>query len=378
MREPDIRRLEACTHPSRRALLASAAAFSAWAYIPRIAKAAAARDPRFIVIHLRGALDGLAAVAPTGDPDYVSLRGGLALSLGGDPPALPLDGFFALHPAMPVFARLYGQGQAAAVHAVATPYRERSHADGQEVLESGQPRPGFRESGWLNRALAALPRGELVAVRGGLAIGATAPLVLRGRVPVLSGAPLEVSGGLVRGGPALPGERAAAMRRAAQDAARLMAADDGPRIAALAFDGLDTHVAQGGASGRLAQLLAGLDGAFAAFERELTHCWKDTVIVAVSEFGRAVRANAWAGTDHGTGTVALAAGGAIKGGRVIADWPGLADPALLEARDLMPTIDVRAVLGGVLSEHLGLSQRLLASDVFPGSASVRPLMGLIA
>jgi len=145
--------------PSRRALLATAAGLFAWAYLPKFARAADQRDPRLVVIILRGALDGLSAVAPVGDPDYAGLHGQIALSLSGEGPAIPLDSFFALHPAMPVFARLYRAGQGAIVHAVATSYRERSHFDGQDVLESGFPGPGRVGSGWLNRALSALPRG---------------------------------------------------------------------------------------------------------------------------------------------------------------------------------------------------------------------------
>jgi len=171
--------------PSRRALLAATGGLFAWAYLPKFARAADQRDPRLVVIILRGALDGLSAVAPIGDPDYAGLHGQIALSLSGDHPAIPLDSFFALNPAMPVFARLYRAGQGAVVHAVATPYRERSHFDGQDVLESGFPGPGRVGSGWLNRAIAALPRGAPVAVRGGLGVGATTPLIMRGQAPVL-------------------------------------------------------------------------------------------------------------------------------------------------------------------------------------------------
>jgi len=397
--------------PSRRGLLQSSAGLFGWAFLPRFAMAAG-RDPRLVVIILRGALDGLSAVAPIGDPDYAGLHGSIALSLSGTRPALPLDGFFALNPGMPNFHRMFAQKQAAIVHAVATPYRERSHFDGQDVLESGYAGPGHSDSGWLNRALEVLPRGDRIADPRGLGIGATTPLVIRGRAPVLGWAPealpnasadlanrlmglyqhgdpalaRALSEGLgvekvasrgVGGGRAQGGGAPLVMRRAAQGAAKLMAAADGPRIAALAFDGWDTHANEGGASGRLAMLLSGLDGAFEDFRTGLGPAWGETAIVAITEFGRTARINGTVGTDHGTGTVAFLAGGAIKGGRVIADWPGLKPASLYQNRDLRATADLRAVLKGLLAAQLGLSEAALGRDVFPDSSAVRPMRDLI-
>jgi uncharacterized protein (DUF1501 family) len=168
------------------------------------------------------------------------------------------------------------------------------------------------------------------------------------------------------------------MRNVARGAAKLMAADDGPRIAALAFDGWDTHANEGGPVGRLANLLSGLDGAFAEFESGLGASWRDTVVVVATEFGRTAHINGTEGTDHGTGTIALLAGGALKGGRVIADWPTLRAASLYQGRDLAPTTDLRAVIKGVLSDHLGIGERVLAQAVFPDSAMVKPMRGLIA
>jgi uncharacterized protein (DUF1501 family) len=170
---------------------------------------------------------------------------------------------------------------------------------------------------------------------------------------------------------------AAGMRQAAQGAARLIAADDGQRVAALAFDGWDTHANEGGATGRLAQLIGGLDGALEEFERTLAPVWQDTAIVIATEFGRTARINGTVGTDHGTATVAFLVGGAIKGGRMIADWPGLKPDQLFENRDLAPTTDLRAVLKGVLADHLGLGGRVLAESVFPDSLAVKPMNGVI-
>jgi uncharacterized protein (DUF1501 family) len=395
--------------PSRRALLLGGASFAAWAHLPRFARAADGRDPRLVVIILRGALDGLTTVAPVGDPDYAGLHGAIALSTEGPHAATALDGFFALHPSMTEFARMYGDKHAAVIHAVATPYRDRSHFDGQDVLESGFAGPGRVQSGWLNRALEALPRGE--RVMSALAVGPTTPLVLRGAAPTVGWAPVALpqadddtamrlvalyqhrdavlASALSQGlqlekaaagddmKPKAGGNGAAAMRQVARGAAKLMAADDGPRIGALAFDGWDTHANEGGPVGRLAQLLGGLDGALAELESGLGAHWRDTVVVVATEFGRTARINGTEGTDHGTGTIVLLAGGAVKGGRVISDWPSLKPASLYEGRDLAPTTDLRAVVKGVLADHLGLGERVLAQRVFPDSAAAKPMQGLI-
>jgi len=394
---------------TRRSLLLGGASFAAWAYLPKFARAADGRDPRLVVIILRGALDGLATIAPIGDPDYAGLHGSIALGPAGAKAASMLDNFFGLHPAMPEFARMYREKHAAIVHAVATSYRERSHFDGQDVLESGLAGPGRVQSGWLNRALEVLPRGDRVT--SGLAVGPTTPLILRGAAPTVAWAPVALpqagedtamrlmdlyaqrdsalakalAAGLQLDKKAQgddmkpkPGSNgAAAMRLVARGAAKLMAADDGPRIAALAFDGWDTHANEGGATGRLAQLLGGLDDALAEFETGLGDRWRDTVIMVATEFGRTARINGTEGTDHGTGTVAFLVGGAVKGGRVISDWPGLKPANLYQGRDLAPTTDLRAVFKGVLHDHLGIGEAALAQSVFPDSTAARPMKGLL-
>jgi uncharacterized protein (DUF1501 family) len=399
---------------SRRAVLGASGALFAWAFMPRWAQAARGRDARFVTIILRGALDGLTAVPPLGDPDYEALRQSIALHAQGTNAALPLDGFFALHPSMPNFARLFRAGQACVVHASATAYRDRSHFDGQDVLESGYETPGRVDSGWLNRMLIGLPKGEKVAPGAsekviGLAVGANAPLVIRGRAPLLGWAPAvlpqasddlamrlmdlysqrdpllahalgegiatgKIATGIdvgPRGGPGDP----EGMKHLAAGAAKLLAQPDGPRIAALAFEGWDTHAQE---IGRLARLLTGLDGAFAAFEQELGPLWKDTAILVATEFGRTARVNGTDGTDHGTGTTAFLAGGAVKGGRVIADWPGLKEAQLRDGRDLAATTDLRAIAKGIAVDLLDASPALLARDVFPGSDKVAPAKDLIA
>jgi uncharacterized protein (DUF1501 family) len=410
-----------CLHaPSRRELLLASGVLFAWTYLPKIARAEG-RDPRFLTIILRGALDGLGAVAPVGDLDWMALRGDKALKLEGEHAALPLDSFFALNPAMPNFHRLYKAGQATAVHAVATPYRERSHFDGQDVLESGLPKPGATDTGWLNRAFASIePGGRVDRSREAFAVGPVTPLVVRGSAPVLSWTPsrlppasddtlmrlldlyrhsdpalaraLEERMGLAAiaraGGinqdPNNPAAKQAGVTQvrayfaeAAGSAAKFLARPEGPRVGALAFDGWDTHANEGASDGRLAQLLGALDGAIAAIETEMGPAWRETVVAVVTEFGRTARINGTEGTDHGTATVALLAGGALKGGRVIADWPGLKQSDLQDGRDLKPTTDLRAVLKGVLKDHLRVADDALANKVFPGSGAVRAATGLV-
>jgi uncharacterized protein (DUF1501 family) len=395
----------------RRSVLGTTGALFSWAFLPRFAQAAGARDSRFVVIILRGALDGLTAVPPIGDPSYKGLREQIAFEFEGSNKALRLDNFFGLHPAMPNFSRLYGAQQAAIVHASATAYRDRSHFDGQDVLESGFPTPGHTDTGWLNRLLGGLPKGERVARASetrALAIGANAPLVIRGSAPVLGWAPPalkqadpelpqrltdlyahtdpllsrvlaegiqtgKIASGLdmkARGGPGDPN----GMEQMATGAARLLAQPEGPRIAALAFDGWDTHAQE---LPRLSRLLGGLDSSFAAFEKEMGPTWKDTVIVAMTEFGRTAHVNGTQGTDHGTGTVMFLAGGAVRGGRVITDWPGLRSNQLRDGRDLAATTDARAVVKGLTVDLLGASPAVLGRDVFPGSENIAPTRGLI-
>lgn len=391
---------------SRRAFLGTTGMLFAWAAAPKLARAEG-RDPRLLVVVLRGALDGLSFAAPLADPAYAGLRGAIALQAAGDNAARPLDGFFALHPAMPQLHALYQAKQALIVHAVASPYRERSHFDGQDLLESGTEKLGFHESGWLNRALETLAPGDRIIRRPAVGIGPLVPLVARGRAPVMAWQPQtlppagdDLSNRLIalyrHTDPALAEilERRAdrdigkvttdgARRQAAYvvqaigGAASFLARPDGPRVGALALDGFDTHANEGGATGQLANRLAAIDQALGEARTTLGPAWNETAIAFITEFGRTARVNGTEGTDHGTATVALLAGGAVKGGRVIADWPGLAPADLHEGRDLKATTDLRAVLKGVLRDHLAADPRQLAEIVFPGSLAVRPMDGLI-
>jgi uncharacterized protein (DUF1501 family) len=405
---------------SRRQLLLASGTLFAWVHLPKLAQAEG-RDPRFLMIILRGALDGLATVAPVGDADWLALRGDNALTLDGKMPALKLDDFFALNPAMPNLHRMFQENEAIIVHASATPYRERSHFDGQDLLESGLPKPGPSESGWLNRALAGLAPAGRVNPRGSrlFAVGPVTPLVVRGPAPVLSWSPqrvmpasedtvqrllalyrdcdakfagvlddnsrlgvLQQSGGMAQKlGPVGPAQGPAQVRayfaEAAGTAAKFLAQADGPRIGALALDGWDTHFNEGIAQGRLSQLLGALDEALAAIKSNMGTVWRETVVALATEFGRTAHINGTDGTDHGTATVALLIGGALKGGRVIADWPGLKPADLYQNRDLKPTTDLRAVLKGVLRDHLRADERALAQTVFPDSEAIKPMAGLV-
>jgi uncharacterized protein (DUF1501 family) len=405
---------------SRRQLMqGGSASLALWGMIPRAA-IASPRDSRLLTVILRGGLDGLSMIAPVGDPDYARIRKTLAVAKDGPMPGLPLDGLFVLNPAMPYLHELYRKGEALGVHAVATPYRGRSHFDGQDLLESGLAGVTRAEDGWLNRALAGLGSAGKADAKG-LAMGAVVPLVMRGPAPVLTWIP-KVYGIQLREStiasladlysqtdaklakafadglaidklgantvqakaPALPPGQPPAPRpfrdfvETAETAAKLMSAADGPRIGALSYNGWDTHASEGVVQGQLATRLAGLDAAIKAYAEGMGPVWKDTVVVIVTEFGRTAYANGTDGTDHGTATAALLLGGAVKGGRIIAKWPGLADKDLYEGRDLKPTIDLRAVLKGVLRDHLGLPAGALDAAVFPDSRAAAPIDGLIA
>ncbi len=396
----------------RQLLTGGLASLALWGALPGAALGAG-RDPRLLVVVLRGGLDGLSLAAPVGDPAYADLRGAIALARIGSNAGLPLDDLFVLNPSLPFFHGLYQKGEALIVHAVASPYRGRSHFDGQDVLESGLAGVARSDSGWLNRALSVLPRSGAADTRG-LGIGAMVPLVMRGPAPVLSWLPktldLTLSASTVarlsdlyaQSDPVLakafadgmaieqmeadkpgvqPGGRQRPYRafiETAEAAARFLSAPDGPRIGALSYEGWDTHANEGAATGQLANRLQGLDLALSTFATGMGAAWAETVVVVVTEFGRTARVNGTSGTDHGTATTALLLGGRVKGRKVLADWPGLGERALFEGRDLAPTMDLRSILKGILVDHVGLDARVLADRVFPGSARIEATKGLLS
>jgi uncharacterized protein (DUF1501 family) len=375
---------------------------------------AGTRRSRLVLVIMRGALDGLAAVPPYADRDYAQLRGEFALKPPGEAQgALALDGLFGLHPSLGFLHQSYGARELIVFQALASPYRERSHFDGQDVLENGTARAHGLQTGWLNRALAQVPGAGREA---GVALGQNVPLVMRGPAEVTSWSPSRLTGldedtlaritDLYARDPLLSARLADALmadRIASADgaasgmtpnagagqpapgryaeivhaAAGFLRQDDGPRVAVFDTTGWDTHANEGGAEGQLAGRLKALDEGLAGLKDGLGPAWQDTAVLLVTEFGRTAAINGTRGTDHGTATMALLVGGAVAGGRVIADWPGLSARALYQGRDLAPTLDLRCVLKGILAEHLGIPSRSLAGTVFPDSESARALTGLI-
>jgi uncharacterized protein (DUF1501 family) len=400
---------------TRRRLLLGGAALAASVALPDVLFARTGGSARLVVVILRGALDGLAAVPPYADPAYAGLHRELAIFAPGVADgALALDGSFGLHPSLGFLHQRYLAGELVVFHAVASPYRDRSHFDGQNVLENGLAKPLGSADGWLNRALAVLPRGAGQPGERAVAISQNVPLILRGDASVISKSPqttpdvdeellsrladlysqddwfsarlseavqtekLADDGGSPADVPAMrPAGGADRVSGAARMAATLMRSLGGPEVAVIEAGGWDTHANQGGAKGALAQRLNGLDNALRALADELGPLWPQTAVLVVTEFGRTAAMNGTRGTDHGTGGCAFLAGGAVRGGRVIADWPGLSRAALLDNRDLRPTLDLRSVFKAVLDEHLRVDARSLATRIFPDSSGARPLQGLI-
>jgi uncharacterized protein (DUF1501 family) len=384
--------------------------------------ATAHNDRRLVCVLLRGALDGLSAVPPHGDPDYARLRRELAIAApGAAAGALPLDDTFGLNPGLQFMKEYYDARELLVAHAVATPYRERSHFDGQDVLENGTTRAHGAQSGWLNRALGALPPGLRRGRDAGVALGQNIPLMMRGAAPVASWSPSAMpeldddtmqriadryaSDALLSRrladalatdaiadqaqaddpsmavsaarGAAGGRNRAAAYTETVRTAAGFLKREDGPTVAAFDTTGWDTHANEGAGQGQLTLRLTALDNGLRTLKETLGPVWQRTAVLVVTEFGRTAAANGTRGTDHGTGAAAFLLGGAVAGGRVIADWPGLAPSALYQGRDLKPTLDLRAVLKGVLSDHLQVPDAALADAVFPDSGAVRPLRDLL-
>lgn len=392
-----------------------------------LAVAAAPTEQRFVVILLRGAMDGLTVVAPYGDPGLAALRAPLIPPQPGQERGMfDLGGNFGLHPAMSGAHDLYKANELLLVHAAAGPYRVRSHFEAQDLLEYGAEHS--LNSGWLNRAAGVIPaardpgpgvgsfaRGRGAAVEDGtlsgpgmaaaIAIGQNIPLSLRGPAPVSNWAPHTfgepqaalyqqilalhqrdpISGPAIANGLRARGFSEEATRdmakhggrfafaKLAQAAGRLLGAAGGPRLAAMELGGWDTHTGQ---MARLNGPLTELDSGLTALKTEMGEAWKKTVVLVMTEFGRTARINGTNGTDHGTASVAFVAGGAVAGGRVVANWPGLSRGQLYEDRDLAPTTDLRSVAKGILAAHLGLNAGALAT-VFPGSEAARPLNGLV-
>lgn len=359
------------------------------------------RQPgRFVFVLLRGGFDGLAALVPSGDPAYRAVRGSLAFD---DADLVPLTGTFALAPGLAPLRTFWDAGELVALHALAIPYRTRSHFDGQAVLETGLERPVGTSDGWLNRLLQVIP-GE----RAGIAIAAGMPRSMTGSFPVQTWSParlgvvgddyLERLAVLYRADGTLHGPFEAALQQRdvvgeepmargggqgrggitplMQAAARILRQATGPNVAAVEFSGWDTHANQGVAGGPLDRLLRQLADALLAFRTEMGQAWVDTTVVVLTEFGRTARPNGTRGTDHGTAGAGFVIGPRVARSAVLADWPGLGERSLYEGRDVAPTLDTRAVLKGATAAAFDLTPRQ-AERVFPDSSGVRGLYDMM-
>jgi uncharacterized protein (DUF1501 family) len=394
---------------TRRHFLAALGASAVLTVWPGLSPAASGgADSRLLIVLLRGAMDGLHLLPPRDDADYLRARGALAVR-----DALPLDGAFGLHPKLPYAHALYAERALLPFVAVAPPYRERSHFDAQDCLENGTAAPGGARDGWIGRCIAALSADR------GIAIAQVMPLAMRGsdRAGIWSPPlPRALSDALIRQlqplyaeDPALASIFEDAMQAAAMDidmdmnamgrnatgrnamdgqpqraafrlpeamaaAAQRMQGAEGARIGFVEDSGWDTHRGQQAA---LDRKFAELDAGLRACREGLGSEWSRTVIAVVTEFGRTVAVNGSAGTDHGVGGLALLAGGAVRGGRIGGDWPGLAPSALHQGRDLRATTDLRALFKGLLATHLAVPEAALETRVFPDSRAIRPVEGLL-
>lgn len=377
------------TLPRRRFLTLGASAL----LLPGIAGAAGPTPSPgcFVWINLRGGLDGLHAVLPTGDPGLLRLREPLLAPLADT--LLALDGDFALHPELKTLHAWYREKCFAPVVAVASPYRERSHFAAQDVLESGL-QPADTGSGWLARALLA----RQLAGREALAVGRSVPLALRGGEQARSWYPSTLPAAdedlyqrllaLYEGDPlqarleeglgtrrslgaegASPGPGRPRFPALAQACGDILAREPALAGAVLELGGWDTHNQQ---LSRLRMQFRELDAGLAALRTALGARWQHTVLVVCTEFGRTAAVNGTGGTDHGTASTMFLAGGGIEGGRVLGDWPGLGERELLEKRDLRPTSDLRGWIAAALRRQWGLDDAML-SRVFPGIKTAREL-----
>lgn len=372
---------------SRRSFLATACCAAAVPAFSPVSLAAMPGENRFVTIVLRGAMDGLDLIQPHGDRSFRMLRPGLALD--PDSGLIDLDGFFGLHPAAAALMPLWQAREIGFIHAVSTPYRDaRSHFDGQDMLESGAGTVHGERTGWLNRALAVIPRP---ADRRAIDINTSMELILSG--------PNEADVWSSASDLAMPADEMAFFRRlyandpqfskvmaeavrtdmsadqffedekrgqGIRDMARLAGGmlREEYRIASFSVDGWDTHAGQ---KNQFARTLKDLIIAITTLKDTLGEsAWRKTAVLAMTEFGRTARENGSGGTDHGTGGVAIVAGGGIAGGRVMGKWPGLGEGELLEDRDLMPTGDVREIAAAMLYRQFDVSAGDLTDRIFPG------------
>ena len=376
----------------------SAALIAAGAFSPQFALAKTKSDNILIWIILRGAWDGLNVLVPYGEPNYYKFRPKLAIAAEK---LHKIDGLFGFNPALGELHQLYKKNELLFAHAIASPYRSRSHFDGQKILENGTSRAGIR-SGWLNRLIDVDKNHKAIAIEAGL------PLILQGSAPADSWYPNKLNEKahevnllqeMLANSPQLSRNLQQAMKienmamdmaiggnkKATKNLENIIKQtasflkshnENSPNIAALELGGWDTHAGQGTINGRLATQLNNLERAILSLKKNLGSKWQKTIIIGCSEFGRTVKENGTSGTDHGTGSALLLAGGAVNGGQIISDWPSLKASSLYEGRDLYPSMDVRSVFKAVLLEHLQIGNSAVA-HIFPDSDKILPLSNII-
>lgn len=356
----------------------------------RLSFAKTTNNKRLLVVIMRGAMDGLAAVIPHGDTAYADARGNVELLQGNDD-LIMLDSYFALHNSLAPLAELYQKKQMLICHAVTTPYRDRSHFDAQDLLENGTDKPHLLTTGWLNRAIAAISDNV-----GAMAVGSAVPLMLRGSVKVGSWQPSslpDVDDDFLKRvmhmyqsdaklldaltnaqkmqeivGEEMPTMNARGQKSfiaTMERAASFMSPANGVSVATVEIGGWDTHANQ---VGRLKNNFKMLAEGIIAFQKAMNDAWKDTAVLAITEFGRTVKGNGTGGTDHGTAGVAFLFGGALDGGKIVGDWPTLAK--LYEDRDLMPANDLRGLIKSTLKQHFSIDKKLLDENIFPNSKKI--------
>jgi uncharacterized protein (DUF1501 family) len=367
--------------------------------LPSITFAQVKQNGRFVFVLLRGGFDGLAAVVPYGDASYQTLRNGFAYQ---ESELFVLNDLFGLSPGLTPMRELWQANELVVLHAMAIPYRTRSHFDGQAILETGIDRPVGSSDGWLNRLLQVMS-----GKRSGIAIAAGMPRSLTGSYEVQTWSPTQLGavddaylqrlGALYRTDKALYGRFEAAIQQQdvvgeepmargnarrggvtplMQAAAKILRQDGGPNIAAVEFSGWDTHANQGLAGGALDRLLGQLAEGLLAFRTDMGPAWSNTTVVVMTEFGRTARPNGTRGTDHGTAGAGFLIGPGVARAAAFSDWPGLDDASLFERRDLKPTLDVRAVLKAAIGGTFDLSRPQL-DRVFPNSPDVRAVFDLM-
>lgn len=376
---------------TRRHILKTTATALFAAHLPlSLGYASTPQNRKLVVVLLRGGMDGLAALIPHRDAHYVPARGDVAMPIS-DQALIALNDTFAMPKALEPLARLFHQQELLFMHAASTPYRDRSHFDAQNMLETGCRLPHARHQGWLNMTVQQLSRN-----RNALAMGSAVPLLLQGDARVGSWSPatmaepddhfmdrvqqmyasdpllkdaLQTAQAMQNLGPksrekSKPRDFTFMMRKLGS----FMQAPGGATIAGIELGGWDTHVNQGTEKGRLPRQFTRLAEGIEAFKEAMGEQWQHTAMLVLTEFGRTAKANGTGGTDHGTASAAFLLGGAVKGGCMAGDWPGMA--SLYEDRDLMPANDLRGLIKTVLHQHLEIAEPALDDIIFPNSRSV--------